>query len=147
MGSLSFAAGTTIYVDSPAIIYSIEKHPVYALAMLSLWSAADRGQLCVVTSEFTLAEVLVRPLREGDPGLAAEYRELLGGTTVATVPVSRAVLEQAAALRAAHSTLRTPDAIHAATGLTLGCSAFVTNDKALRQVAGLPVCLIADYVD
>ena len=76
----------------------------------------------VVTSELTWLEVLVGPLKSGDAALEGTYRAALGTTPdVRMVPISRVVLERAAALRAAAG-LKTPDAIHAATALTESCA-------------------------
>ena len=61
------------------------------------------------------------------------------------VPIARAVLERAAALRAA-TNLKTPDAIHAATALIEGCTLFVTNDALFRRVPGLNVTVLRDLL-
>jgi predicted nucleic acid-binding protein len=64
-------------------------------------------------------EVLVHPLRNSDDALAQRYRDILRNAAALTLfPVSEAVAEQAAHLRAAHN-LRTPDAIQMATALKL----------------------------
>jgi predicted nucleic acid-binding protein len=44
------------------------------------------------------------------------------------LPLEREIFQRAAALRAAHPTLKTPDAIHLATALYHGCAEFWTND-------------------
>jgi predicted nucleic acid-binding protein len=98
----------------------------------------------VATSELTLLEVLVKPLRDGNVTLATLYRHVLMGTTDFTcLPVSRAVLESAASLRATHG-LKTPDAIHAASALDAGCVEFVTNDVGFRRIPGLNVAVLGE---
>jgi len=70
---------------------------------------------------------------------------LLHSANVRLVPIARAVLERAAALRAA-TNLKTPDAIHAATALIEGCTLFVTNDALFRRVPGLNVTVLRDLL-
>jgi predicted nucleic acid-binding protein len=98
----------------------------------------------LVTSAISLLETLVGLLKAGDTILEASYRSLLqGASDVRLAPISDAVLERAAALRA--TTIRkTPDAIHAATALIEGCGLFVTNDPVFRRVPGLNAVVLTD---
>jgi predicted nucleic acid-binding protein len=50
------------------------------------------------------------------------------------------VIYQAARIRAL--SLKTPDALHAATGLVGQCSLFVTNDPIFQRVPKLPVAIL-----
>ena len=50
--------------------------------------------------------------------------------SVAVIPISEAILEKATDLRARFPALKTPDAIHVATGILTGCDLFVTGDQA-----------------
>ncbi len=55
------------------------------------------------------------------------------------------ILREAARLRAI-TKLRTPDAIHAATALQIGCALFVTNDKGFKNVPSLPHVILDDLI-
>jgi predicted nucleic acid-binding protein len=55
------------------------------------------------------------------------------------------LLIQAANLRS-KTNLKTPDAIHAATALSVSCSQLITNDKAFRNVPGLPVVVLNEVL-
>ena len=104
----------------------------------------DRGELSAVTSELTLAEVLVKPLREHNATLAERYhRRLTSGPTLEVHPVSRTVLSRAAALRAGYPSIKLPDAIHAATATLRGCTTLITNDTRFASIANLPVVLLS----
>ena len=84
------------------------------------------------SSEITLSEVLVGPLRRADHDLLARYRVLFGREDIIRlVPVTRGILERAAELRAG-SAMRLPDAIHVATALTMGCGVILSQDKRLH---------------
>lgn len=144
MGQLKPPASGVAYVDTNALIYRVERIEPYLTASEPLWAALDAGLAQVATSDLTLLEVLVKPLRDGNSYLVDLYRNVLLGTAgLNCLPVSRAVLESAATLRAAHN-LKTPDAIHAATALAAGCVLFVTNDAAFRRVPGLPVAVLSE---
>lgn len=83
------------------------------------------------TSEITVSEVLVGPMRRADHDLLARYRLLFAREDIIRlVPVTRAILERAAELRAA-SAMRLPDAIHVATALKAGCDIILSQDKRL----------------
>lgn len=108
---------------------------------MPLWEALDRGAIEVVTSQLTMLETLVKPLRDGDQALAEDYEKLLTATAVRTLPVTASILRDAARIRAAFN-LKTPDAIHAATALAAGCVLFITNDTDYRKLTSLPVVIL-----
>jgi predicted nucleic acid-binding protein len=144
MGQLIPPPSGTVYVDTNAVIYRVERIEPYLTAAAPLWDALDAGQANVATSELTLLEVLVKPLRDGNPALAALYRNVLLGTAgLTSLPITRVILESAARLRAVHH-LKTPDAIHAASALAAGCNLFVTNDVSFRKVPGLNVAVLSE---
>ena len=145
MGSLSVPASGVVYVDTAPVIYTVERHADYEQLLLPLWAALDGGAIEVVTSELTLLETLVKPLRDGDQALAGDYEKLLTATAVRLLPVTASVLRDAARIRAAIN-LKTPDAIHAATALAAGCVQFITNDADYRKHSSLFVVILKDIV-
>ena len=62
-----------VYVDTAPIIYSVEKHPDYWSLLRPLWVASRAGQIVIVSSEPTLLETLVGPLKSGDSALTRDY--------------------------------------------------------------------------
>ena len=146
MGPLTPPDGSSLYLDTNCIIYSVEHIEPYAGLLLPIWQRARSGALRLRTSNLALLETLVGPLKAGDTALADAYRQLLKRSTeLQLVAMSEAVLEQAAALRAGTG-LKTPDAIHAATALVAGCSHLISNDPAFRRVANLVVVVLSDLV-
>ena len=116
MGALALPASGTVYLDANGFIYSIERIDPYRALLDILWQTVSTGQITVVTSELTLLAVLVRPRKVGDAPTATLFRTVLRPTPdVPMVPITQTVLEEAANLRATLG-LRTPDAIHLATG-------------------------------
>ena len=87
------------------------------------------GDLHIVTSWITLAEVLIKPMSTGDVKLEAYYRQLVRPSVVCTVvTVDEDIASAAAAIRAQHG-IRLADAIHVATGRFIGCNCFLKRDR------------------
>lgn len=147
MGPLTPPAGAEVYLDANAIIYSVERIAPYRALMQPLWDGSRAGAWRICTSELALLETLVGPLRTGNVSLEDDYRHLLlRSLDLRLAPITLAVLERAARLRATTPSLKTPDAIHAATALVEGCALFVTNDAAFSHVPGLNVRLLRDLM-
>jgi predicted nucleic acid-binding protein len=105
----------------------------------------DTGELRCVTSELTVLEVTVLPLRAGEGALADRYESLLTTSRGLTlIPIDREQLYLAARLSARCAGLRTPDAIQLAAALGAGATAFVTNDRALPRVGGLEIVQLGE---
>jgi predicted nucleic acid-binding protein len=142
MGPLSLAEHQPIYVDANILIYSVERVAPFAERLETLWREVSAEHLVVVTSELTILESLVGPLKASNQALEARFRQALFATrSLQLWPVTRAVIERATQLRALYAGLKTPDALHAATALVAGCGVMLTNDVQLRQIAGLTVQL------
>jgi predicted nucleic acid-binding protein len=146
MGSLILPSTGPVYADALIFIYSVEKHPVYAATLRPLWEAVARGELEVLSSELTLMETLIGPLKQQDAALETDYEDFFVSPGIRLLPITSAILRAAANLRATLQSLRTPDAIQAATGHSSGCSLFITNDHIFRRIPGLPVVILDDVL-
>ena len=139
MGWVNELHAKTIGLDTAPLIYFIEQHDRYIERLRPFFVSLADGKLRVVTSTVTLAEVLVHPLRHGDEALAHQYNDiLLSSSHIATLPVTHAIAQEAAELRA-HYSLKTPDAIQLATALSQKAEAFLTNDRDFPQVDGIQI--------
>lgn len=143
MGELTLPESSIVYVDTQILIYSVEKHPTYWSILRSMWLKSATGDIQIITSELALLETLVAPLRNADSVLVTAYETLLLSTEMQLMPMTRAILREAAQLRA-RTNLKTPDAIHAATAIAHGCSIFLTNDYGFRRVSSLPLVVLSD---
>jgi predicted nucleic acid-binding protein len=135
-----------VYVDANVVISSVEKHPLYGPLLLPLWQAAQAKTIEVVSSELVLLEVLIGPLRNGDAPLANAYEQLFFQPQTRLLPITLPILKEAARLRALFPGLKTPDAVHAATGLLSSCTMFLSNDPGFRRVPTLPVVILDDVM-
>lgn len=125
-------APTRIYLDANVLIGMVERVEDLTLGQLALLKELDAGTLLGVTSELSLAEVMVVPLARNDDELCRAYLGLLrphGALDV--VPVSRETLLEAARLRSV-TKMKLPDAIHVATAAMSGATAFVSADRGIR---------------
>ena len=146
MGALILPSTGPVYLDSNVIIYSAERVAPYDNLVKPVWDAARSGQFGIVTSEITLVETLVIPIRSGDALLEAGFRALLTHSQELSMePVSLDILETTLTIRAEKG-LKMADAIHASTALRTGCTLFVTNDPIFRRVDGISVQVLSDLL-
>jgi predicted nucleic acid-binding protein len=145
MGLISDVAPGPVAVDTALFIYLIEEDGRFLPHILPLFEVADRGIRTLVTSALTLLEILVVPYRTGNRQLAERYERLLTRSRgVQIVDLTRDHLRAAAQLRAVTG-IKTPDALHLASALAMGCRTFVTNDRRLPSLPGLKVIQVSSY--
>ena len=129
--------------DSDCIIYFVDPNPEFDQRMTAIFQEVASGNVIGLTSVLTLTEGLVLPFRNGDTQLVQRYRDLLlNSEDFQVFPIDTAIAEIAADLRARYN-LRTPDAIQAATALSAGCDAFLTNNgRDFRRVTEMNVLVL-----
>ena len=135
--------GAPCYLDAVAIIALVERIHPYWQKFEPLWQQLTAFANPILTSELTLLEVLVGPLKKGNAAVALEYEKLMTQTDIRLIPSSLDVYKQAAQLRASLG-LKTADAIHAASALMTGCKAFITDDADFKLVPGLPLVMLSE---
>ena len=146
MGLIQDIGEGPVGLDTAAFIYFIEEHPRLLSVVAPVFEAVAAGRLLAATSGLTLLEVLVVPHRAGDTVLAERYEALLTRSRgLRMIDLDRSQLRAAAQLRAAHASLRTPDALQVAAAITSGCASWVTNDGRLPALPGLRVLLLERY--
>lgn len=139
--------GDHVYLDANVFIYAVEGFEKYAGLRAALLEAIEVRKIQAVTSELTLAEVLVRPLKEKRTDIAAVYERLVQSQfSLKVVPVSRGILVAAAGLRAT-SGCKLPDAIHAATAQSAGSEFLFTADKSLKAPLPMRVVTLDDLLE
>lgn len=124
-----------LYFDTSVIIQAVEGPELPEGRFSAVIAAAARTGLRVLTSELSLAEILVKPLQNHDIDLVIVYNSLLAGAEqnqIETLPVSREILGFAARVRNRKQGIKLPDAIHIATAEHAGCSHIFTGDKRWR---------------
>ncbi len=146
MGPLTLHTQGPVYLDANGFIYSVERVEPYRTLLEPMWRQARTGEFDVVSSDITVLETLVKPLREGDEVVETLLRSMFDAHEVGLIPATRELWEDAARIRA-NTGLKTPDALHAATALQTRCTLFISNDTDFRRVAGLSVVILDDLVE
>jgi predicted nucleic acid-binding protein len=128
-----------VFLDSSALIYYFEGAPPYrqavvaALAEIKAFDAAAQ----VAVSRLGVMECRVKPLRERDVALLAQYEAFF--VQVQIVELEAAIVTRATDIRAT-TALKTPDALQAASALSLGSDCvFLTGDAGFTRISGLNV--------
>jgi predicted nucleic acid-binding protein len=120
-----------VALDADVVIAFLDsRDDQHATAVAQLRPRLAAGDELLVAAT-VYAETIVRPLQHGTDGTVDEFFDAAG---ISIVPIDRAIARRAAALRAAHRSLRLPDAMSLATAITTD-SALLTLDKKLRQIA------------
>ena len=124
--------GNHVYIDANLFIYAVEGFKKHASLCDHIFRSIEDMKIHAVTSELTLSEVLVHPIKNGDQRAIASYEALVKSRyDLEVVPVTRDVLRKSAALRASVG-LKLPDAIHVATAQVYGSQFIFTADAALK---------------
>jgi predicted nucleic acid-binding protein len=145
MGQLAIPPAAKVYADTSVFIYTVEANSTYYNLLQPLWARFQGRTIELVTSELSLMETLVVPLRDSNVDLVNTYDQLLLSPPLRLLPISQLILRDAANVRAT-TRLKTPDAIHAATALREGCTLFLTNDAQFRTIANLPVTVLQEVL-
>lgn len=121
-----------IYFDTNVFIYAIEGHESYYQWISELFEYIASNQIKVITSELTLAECLVKPIKDGNQAAIEGFkRHLQSNESIQMCQIAREILIRSAQVRSELS-LKLPDAIHVATAIEHACQVFVSHDKKLK---------------
>ncbi|MCZ7402561.1 MAG: type II toxin-antitoxin system VapC family toxin [Candidatus Methanoperedens sp.] len=131
-----------IGLDTNALIYYIEEHPVLMKKVEFFINKIEDGDAIGITSYVTMLELLVKPMREGRFDLVEKYRTILSGK-LEMVPLDETVSIKAAELRAKYG-FRTPDAIQLASVIHKKGDVFITNDRGLKRITEIKVLALED---
>ena len=133
-----------IFWDTNLFIYLFEDYGELskAVAELRMKMLARGDQL--LTSTFTLGEILVKAMEQGDMTICRKYEEALNVTTL-LLPFDVQAAKLYASLRCDRS-LRAQDAVQLACAAAAQVDLFITNDNRLqgKQIAGIQFVVALD---
>src|ERR1700761_3969267 len=122
-----------VYLDANVFIYAIEGGPAVAEPLRQLFQVFRDRRAQGVTSELTLAEVLVRAADVQ----RRNYLDLIVFSRIFELrPVSREILIETSDYRRTAGMPKLPDAIHIVTAIRSGCHKVVSADLRLKLPEG-----------
>ncbi|MEM6426934.1 MAG: PIN domain-containing protein, partial [Cyanobacteria bacterium P01_D01_bin.128] len=146
MGLLKALEGDRIYLDTDAWIYALEGYSDFCPELTLLFEQIQIDAFTGITSELTLAELLVKPCRDRDQAQQVRYKKAISNRkNFYILPVLRDLLIDAAAVRAS-TQLKLPDASPAATALRTNCTTFLTNDRQPKKLTDMPVVPLSETI-
>jgi len=131
----------SVFLDTNIVVYLIERAPdIGPAAAAHVEVLLSQGERLVV-SDLVRRECRVRPLRLGDAVTLAAYDGYFGSEDVEVVPITPAVCDRAATIRA-RDRFRPMDALHLAAAIEHGCGRFLTHDSRLGAFPDIAVELL-----
>jgi predicted nucleic acid-binding protein len=127
-----------IYLDANIVIRLVEGDAATRAPLEARLAASLGVPSSLATSRLARLECRSKPLQAGDVATLGQFDVFFAGVELVLAEVSSAVIERATELRARYH-LKTPDAIHYATAVELGATAFLTGDQALSRCSEVPV--------
>lgn len=145
MARLTDLHGCKVGLDTVVFIYALEGHPIFGDRATQLFEQIEQGSIKAAACDLVLAELMVKPLRLGQPAIAEAYaRDLPQFPHLNFCAVTQGVVIDAARLRGS-SKLGLVDALHLAATRASSCTVFITNDAAIQHPdPGLEVLLLSD---
>jgi len=121
-----------VYWDSCIFIEAIQQEPSSLPVLSAIVRAAQAGDVRIVTSALTLAEVVRAQRSSGTAADEQTIRQLFDNPYIVVRAVTRAVATDARAVSRQHG-VKPPDAIHVATALAAKVSELHTRDGQGRK--------------
>ena len=130
-----------MYLDASAIIYGMEGCSDLRKPVLAWLTQVDSSGGAIITSRLSRLECRVRPLRESQSALLAQYEQFFQRQSLPVVDIGASVIELATYLRVRYG-FKTPDAIHMATAMEGGVELVLTGDRDMTRCREIRVELV-----
>lgn len=135
-----------IALDTNIFVYLLEMNPLYLRITDSIFSWIGSPDGAAVSSTITITELLVPAYRDADEDRANEFYALLSTfPNLEWIAPNLQIADLAAQIRAWYS-LRTPDAIQAATAIQAKATGLITNDPIFERVEGFETLVLDEVV-
>jgi predicted nucleic acid-binding protein len=127
-----------VYCDSVILIYWLDQAGPFHLRAENRLQVLQAGRDWIAISDLTRLECRVGALKRKDAVALAGFDRFFARPEVQIVPLTAAVFDRAAQLRADLG-FKTPDALHLAAAIEAGCACFLTNDTRLSRCSGITI--------
>jgi predicted nucleic acid-binding protein len=134
-----------LYLDACCFIYLVEGAPNWQHPVQRRLKALPKDAR-VVSSQLSRLECRSKHLRDSNLELLAGYDALFSADRVVLLDIDATIVDRATVLRAKHN-LKSPDALHLASAIVAGATAFLTGDASLARCTDVDVEVLAsdDY--
>ena len=135
-----------IGLDTSVFIFEVEENRKYIEMVHPVFRWLEKPASYAITSTVSMLELLVHPYRRSDLDTVNRFYALL--TTYPNlhwVELTLPIADAAARLRAEFN-LKTPDAIQAASAMSLQATGFISNDPAFKRLGALDVLVLDDLL-
>ena len=127
-------------------IFEVEESRKYIEIVHPVFRWLEKPESYGITSTVCILELLVHPYRRSDlDSVNKSYALLSTYPNLHWVELTLPVADVAARLRAEFN-LKTPDAIQAASAMSLQATGFISNDPAFKRVDTLDVLILDDLL-
>lgn len=127
-----------IYVDSVILIYFLDTVGPFNVRAVARMSALQAANDFAVFSDLTRLECRVKPLKIGATTALADFDSFFGRPDVRLAPITAAVFDRAAFVRATYN-FKLGDSLHLAAAVEARCDLFLTNDVRLSAFTDIPI--------
>jgi predicted nucleic acid-binding protein len=127
-----------ICLDANVVIYLVERDPLWHPRGVARLTAATAAGDTLAISDAARLECLVGPLRSANAAVLGDYQTFFADPGIRVLPVTSAVWERAARIRA-NLNLQPLDSVHLASAAEHGCGLFLTNDAQLARFTDIKV--------
>ena len=131
-----------IFLDTAPVTYYLEENAQFFDAVTGFMNRYAEAHFH--TSVITLMEYSVMPYRNSNQKQVDDLYAFLNDAEVNIATINQTIADTAAKIRAKYIAFKGLDSIQLATAKELGCDAFLTNDKQLKQYTELSVVLATD---
>jgi predicted nucleic acid-binding protein len=121
-----------VFLDANSVVYLIEQPPTLGTRATARVTALLASGERLAVSDLVRMECQVGPLKTNDHAMLARYTTFFNSPDVSVLPVSPAVCDRAARIRAQHG-FKPLDALHLAAAVEHGCTRFLSNDAQLKR--------------
>lgn len=133
-----------VCLDANCVIYLVEGNPTWGPRITARLAALRAAGDEIAISDLSRTECLAAPFAAGDAAIIADYQTFFSSSTIRALPLTAAVCDRAAQIRAASRfRLKVPDCLHLAAAIEHGCGSFLTNDRQLMLCTDIVVEILS----
>jgi len=133
-------------LDTSLFIFEVEESRKYIEIVHPIFRWLEKPESFGITSTVSMLELLVHPYRRSDFDTVNKFYALLSTyPNLHWVELTLPVADAAARLRAEFN-IKTPDAIQAASAMSLQATGFLSNDPAFKRLDMLDVLILDDLL-